>query len=337
MKLDEFAFVNLQLAGMLKCGIPLEGALKQLCATMRRGGLRSELEQLEADLARGVPLPEALGQRKLPEVYVRLMQVGVASNDLPAMLTLLADHYQRMNNLWTRLKGLMVYPVIVLVSALLLSIFLAVIFGSVAGPLFDSLFLYTDGEPPPGLMPSTAQNLVFLLMPVLILTLLTGAVILGLSVPRWRRALLWRLPGFKEASLSRFASALGLLLRHGCTPSDALGLLRQVERGTSIGTEVHRWESKLAEGRSRFEDISRGSKVFPPLFLWLVASGEDWVKGFARAAEIYQTRAAQRIDMMLYAALPVSILLLGLLIVGQVVAMMQLSFGSILNWVKLIY
>ena len=100
---------------------------------------------------------------------------------------------------------------------------------------------------------------------------------------------------------------------------------------------MHRWESKLAEGRSRFEDISRGSKVFPPLFLWLVASGEDWVKGFARAAEIYQTRAAQRIDMMLYAALPVSILLLGLLIVGQVVAMMQLSFGSILNWVKLIY
>ena len=41
MKLDEFAFVNLQLAGMLKCGIPLEGALKQLCATMRRGGLRA--------------------------------------------------------------------------------------------------------------------------------------------------------------------------------------------------------------------------------------------------------------------------------------------------------
>jgi type II secretory pathway component PulF len=60
MNLDEFPFVNQQLAGMLKSGIPLEGALKQLCATMRRGALRGELEKLEADLTQGVPLAEAL-------------------------------------------------------------------------------------------------------------------------------------------------------------------------------------------------------------------------------------------------------------------------------------
>ena len=34
MKLDEFAFVNQQLAGMLKSGVPLEGALRQLCETI---------------------------------------------------------------------------------------------------------------------------------------------------------------------------------------------------------------------------------------------------------------------------------------------------------------
>ncbi len=60
MNLDEFPFVNQQLAGMLKSGIPLEGALKQLCAAMRRGALRGELEKLEADLTQGVPLAEAL-------------------------------------------------------------------------------------------------------------------------------------------------------------------------------------------------------------------------------------------------------------------------------------
>src|SRR5256885_7805883 len=49
MKLEELAFVNQQLAGMLKSGIPLEGALRQLCANMRRGQLRVELEALEAD------------------------------------------------------------------------------------------------------------------------------------------------------------------------------------------------------------------------------------------------------------------------------------------------
>ena len=76
MKLDEFAFVNQQLAGMLKSGVPLEGALRQLCETMRRGELRDELQALEADLAQGAPLREALAKRKLPEFYVRMIQVG---------------------------------------------------------------------------------------------------------------------------------------------------------------------------------------------------------------------------------------------------------------------
>jgi type II secretory pathway component PulF len=37
MKNDEFAFFNQQLAAMLRDGIPLEGALRHLCAEMRSG------------------------------------------------------------------------------------------------------------------------------------------------------------------------------------------------------------------------------------------------------------------------------------------------------------
>ena len=48
MKYDEFAFMNQQLAAMLRDGIPLEGALRQLCETMRRGSLRAEFHQLGA-------------------------------------------------------------------------------------------------------------------------------------------------------------------------------------------------------------------------------------------------------------------------------------------------
>jgi len=127
MKYEELAFVNQQLAGMLKSGIPLEGALRQLCANMRRGQYRTELDALEKDLAKGVPLKEALSARKLPEFYVRMIQLGAQSNDLPGVLTLVADYYQRAHLGWTRLKGLMVYPVIVLVASLGLAAFVAVI------------------------------------------------------------------------------------------------------------------------------------------------------------------------------------------------------------------
>ena len=89
MKYDEFAFLNQQLAAMLRDGIPLEGALKRLCAEMRQGALRLELEKLEADLARGEPLEKALADRQLPDLYKRLLLVGAKSNDMPGVLNLL--------------------------------------------------------------------------------------------------------------------------------------------------------------------------------------------------------------------------------------------------------
>jgi type II secretory pathway component PulF len=86
MKYEELALVNQQLAGMLKSGIPLEGALRQLSANMRRGRLREELQALEADLAKGVPLKEALATRALPEFYVKMVQLGARTGDLRELL-----------------------------------------------------------------------------------------------------------------------------------------------------------------------------------------------------------------------------------------------------------
>ena len=126
---DEFAFFNQQLAAMVRDGIPLEGALRQLTLDMRSGKLRSELELLENDLALGIPLNQSLEKRDMPPLYVQMVQVGVKGNDLAGVLLLLADYYRQVNSIWTRLKGLMVYPVIVLTMALVLSVALGIFFG----------------------------------------------------------------------------------------------------------------------------------------------------------------------------------------------------------------
>ena len=137
MNYDEFAFFNRQLAAMLKDGIPLEGAIKQLCADMRSGQLREQIELLEQDLAKGAPLKEAIAGRNLPEYYKRMVEVGVRANDLPGTLTLLADYYERANALWTRLKGLLVYPVIVVLVSVALTAFLCVAFNHFLGSVND--------------------------------------------------------------------------------------------------------------------------------------------------------------------------------------------------------
>jgi len=49
-----------------------------------------------------------------------MILVGVKSGDLPGALTMLADYFQRQNNVWTRLKSMMTYPLIVMFVAFLI-------------------------------------------------------------------------------------------------------------------------------------------------------------------------------------------------------------------------
>ena len=316
MNHEEFAFVNHQLAGMLRDGIPLEGSLRQLCSQMQRGQLRSELQLLERDLAKGVPLATALTARKLPELYVQTLQIGARTNDLPAVLTLLADHYQTANATWTRLKGLMVYPAIVLLASLALSAFVAVVctalFSGDGGLLGGTL----ADESAAGL--AMARMLFAMWTPTAGLLLITLAVAVALAVPAFRRFLRWWLPGFRENSLTNLASTMNLMLSSGSHLGEALDLAEHLERGTPAGAELQRWKSRLTEGNARIADIAANSKVFPPLFVWLLAQGgENLASGFKKAAEIYFARASYRMDLLLYAALPVSVLVLGTMILGQ--------------------
>src|SRR5262245_28914077 len=202
---------------MLRSGIPIEGALRQLCATMRRGALRSELEVLEADLANGMPLNEALAARRLPEFYRQMILVGVQSNDLPGVLTMVADYYQRVSFIGTRLKGLMVYPTIVLIASLGLSFFLATLFHTFLQEIPGLVQDITNGRMVTQGMP------ILLWMPVILLTAVTCSVLLILMVPPLRRWLQWRFPGFKEAGLSQLAWAMRVMLKGGSSLGDALG------------------------------------------------------------------------------------------------------------------
>src|ERR1041385_1071569 len=139
MNYDEFAFFNQQLAAMLREGVPLEGALKELCSDMKSGALKEEPQNVQSKPSAGTPLDKALAQRKLPPLYTRMVAVGVRSNDLPGVLLLLADHYSRVSSLWTRLKGLTVYPLLVITVSLGLSLMLALVFSHFLKGFVESL------------------------------------------------------------------------------------------------------------------------------------------------------------------------------------------------------
>jgi type II secretory pathway component PulF len=321
MNYDEFAFFNQQLAAMLREGIPLEGALKQLCIGMRGGALRAEIQQLEADLAGGTPLKDALARRALPELYRRMLEIGARGNDLPGVLTLIADHYHRANALWTRLKGLMVYPVIVLVFSLVLTFSVSVMLQYFANSFYDQ-FPRTQ---------AMGVTMALVWVPPVVFAVLASLSVAAISIPRCRGWLRWRVPPFKEASLAQLASALALMLKQGTTLADALALVEGLETATPAGrSTVAQWRALVESGQGKPAQWPLPARPFPPLFLWLVQkSGEDLAAGFSKAADIYQARANYKTELVLYGALPVSILFLGLMIILQFMPLVSSVFSVI--------
>jgi type II secretory pathway component PulF len=317
MKSDEFAFFNQQLAAMLRDGIPLEGALKRLCQDMRSGALRNELQALEADLAKGTPMAEALVPRQLPELYKRMVLVGVKSGDLPGALTMLADYFQRQSNVWTRLKSMMTYPLIVMFAAFLISIVLASAWQFVIGPSFKDIYGGMGVQ-----LPGATVFAFETLHSIWIFPVITGGIFaLAMAViflPPLRGKFLWRLPAFKEATVSRLAGALELLLKNGVSLPEAVGLVEKLEPHAATAADLRQWQLRLAAGTMKFSELAAGGRMIPPLFVWIVAgAGENLVDGFRRAAEVYHSRALYRTEVSLFAVLPLASLFLGAVVISQ--------------------
>ncbi len=322
MNHEEFAFLNHQLAAMLKEGIPLEGALRSLSKDLARGRHRAAFRKVESDLQRGLPLPEAIAAADLPDFYREMVRLGAASGDLPGALTLIADYYRRVGSIWTRLRALLTYPLLVLLVSLLLSVWFAFLYHDLNASLGQT-FTASPGlallGSHQGRETESAAWWLNLWVPPVLMAALTLSLAALIALPGVRARLRWRLAPFKDASLAQLAAALHLLVRQGLPLRESLAFAARLESGNPAGSEIERWIARHQDGHARFSDLAAGSLAVPPLFLWIVSSaGEDLAAGFGLAAELYGERARRRAEFLLNLILPCALLGLGLMIMGQV-------------------
>jgi type II secretory pathway component PulF len=325
MKSDELAFFNQQLAGMLKAGLPLEGSLRQLAVGMNAGTFRTEVEVLEKKLADGLPLDRALEDSKLPEFYRRMLIAGRKSESLPQVLLLLADYYQQAALLGSRVKGILIYPGIVIVGCWLLSALVWVLYFY----LNDSFLPLFQND----LNPWQPQLMLGMVLPTLVITALAVAYLMVVFIPGLRRVMMWKLPGLKDASIARVANLFGMMLKSGCSLNDTLPVLSQLEKGSPVQPVLRAWETNLKGGAGDFVAMSAVAGPMPPLFYWLAGSDpEDWSNGLQRAAGIYYNRARNKMDLLLSAALPVCVIFLGILILYQSYTLYSGLLSGFLEW-----
>ena len=112
--------------------------------------------------------------------------------------------------------------------------------------------------------------------------------------------------------------------------------MMQLERDPEVAHDLTQWRTRLAGGHGDFAGIAVSTKSFPPLFIWLIVSARnDLASGLKRAAEIYPARAGYRTELLLQLVLPLSVLLLGALILTQVYTLAQGVIGSFLPLISM--
>lgn len=122
---EDFIAFNQQLALLTSAGMPVEAGLRLIATDMRRGALAATVRSLAAELERGTPLPEALAryESQFPPLYGRLVQAGIKSNNLPAMLLSLGRHVELVARLRAAIWRAAAYPVAILLGVLIVLLF----------------------------------------------------------------------------------------------------------------------------------------------------------------------------------------------------------------------
>lgn len=300
MKYEDLSWFNQQLAAMLREGLPVSGALRELTSTMNRGELRTQFETIHNRLEQGESLDRAVLQTTLPPLYKAMVAAGVKSGDMPGALGFTADYYSTAAQLERRVRALFMYPTIVLLVGLGVSVLISRLNG-----MLDLQAMAPD-------MPDSRTMLPWMLGFIL----LSGIV--GLSFPRVRNWLFWRVPGVREGRASQIAASAAMLLRQGVPLPDTVRMIRELEGNSPVGYDLDQWEKQLEAGST---DLVVGAAQWRglPVMLgsFLQNSRSNLAEGFHRASLFFKERASNQIEVMLQAGAPILVVLMGILVSSQ--------------------
>lgn len=108
-----------QLSTLQDAGLPILRSLQILGGQCKPGRLKYTLEDICEDIESGASLSEAMGKypKAFDRLYVNMVKAGEAGGVLEIVLRRLAEFQEKSQSLKRKVKGAMVYPVVVITVA----------------------------------------------------------------------------------------------------------------------------------------------------------------------------------------------------------------------------
>ncbi len=278
----QLSLITRQLATLLAAGLTLEQAFNALIEQSENETLSQVLAGVRAEILAGHTLAQAMAkyERVFPDIYRALVKAGEASGELGHVMLRLADYTESRQALQQKVGLAFVYPAIVtavaflVVTGLLMYVVPQVV--SVFQQSHQSLPLLTRLLI--GLSSGLQSSWPYLLVLIVALVLAARMLLQREEIRyQWHLRVL-RLPVFgrlvRGVNSARMASTLAILAGSGVPLLTALQAATGVVNNLPMRRALEDATKKVREG----VELSRAlavSKLFPPILIHLIASGES--------------------------------------------------------------
>ncbi|MCH7821863.1 MAG: type II secretion system inner membrane protein GspF [Proteobacteria bacterium] len=328
----DLAILTRQLASLSEAGLPLEEALLAVAQQNEQPRTKSILLGVRSRVMEGHTLADGFGEfpQAFPELYRATVAAGEQSGHLDIVLDRLADYTEARQELRQRITNAMVYPIVlVIMSVAIISFMLATVVPRIVG-----VFENASGE-----LPALTRGMIatsdFLRDHWLALVVAAGSIIYGLwwllqkTGPRqkYHRFLLaMPIAGklTRGINTARFTRTFSILAGSGVPILEALKIAAEVIENLPMRDAVIEATLRVREGAAISKSLA-ASKLFPPMMIHLIASGETGGKleeMLTRTANYQEREVDGLIATLLGILQPLLIVLMGAIVMTIVLAIL---------------
>ena len=330
---EDFKTFNQQLALLIKSGLPVEYGLHLLAVDLGRGRLAKTIAAISSELDSGLTLPQAIERHRgeFPADYAQLLEAGIGSNNLSAVLLTLEGHLQLTQKLGDALRRALSYPMFVALALLAVVSFL----DFYVLPQVRSImhWLTLEGEKTLPLITRVVLSVSGVLPEILAVM----AVLIAAGVIFWllfrRRPIMLYLrdsiacylpligPPLRLSLLERWCGALNVAIVGGMNLPQALDLAGTISGSPRVRADSSALAMALSQG-TKLEYVPVG-RIIPKTAVMMIQAGMDnrnLSDTLVTMGESYRRQAEMRI-----AALVPVLSVASLLLIAAVVVVLTLS------------
>lgn len=331
VKPKNLALFNRQLGTMVMAGLPLTRALKTLSDQTDHPEIKKATALVAAEVESGVAMSTAMEvyPRVFPPLMTTMVRAGEASGSLGEAIDQIATMFEKQAKLRSKIFSAMFYPVIVMVTAILLVTGMLIFIV----PIFQGVFEQLGAELPlPTRILVSFSSFLRFLAPVLVAAAIGFIIWYRLrGNDPWVRAIIdpikLKTPILgrfnKDIVLARWSRTLSSLLETGVPLLEALDISGKTAGNHVYAEAIGRIREEVRAGKPLSVQMEK-EEVFPPMLAQMVATGEDsgaLPELLARVADYYDEEVETRSETLTSVIEPLMLIFLGGVIGAMVIAL----------------